>query len=247
LLSRRLKLVGVDLLRDADAVCLLVTDTDRAHPLLLLRGRFDAARFQVAPGRLRELEEETPAGRFRLYEHAEAGGAAPGYFAAAGKEYLIFSESKGQVVAALTQAADPRRTSPRDTGLRLALERLDRRQAVWGAAVLERLRPMPRLEPRVADGVLRPILEQAVRIEGELDVSGELTLRVRLDAADPDAAEALAEKVRDCGKNCQAILLIGTAGKDYPREAEPLLHLLAGAEVERVGSSVRLSGRADAR
>jgi hypothetical protein len=247
LLPRRLGLVGVDLLRDTDVVTLLVTDSDRAHPLLLLRGRFDAARFQVAPGRLREVTEETPAGRFRLYEDADGAKAAPGYFAAVGTEYLLFSESKAQVVAALAGAAEGRKPLPRDSGLRDALERLDRRQAVWGAAALDRLRPMPRLQRGIADSAIRPVLDQAVRIEGGLDVSGKLTLHARLDAANPDEAETLAERAADLTKQCWIALEALTPGTDYPKGAEPLLRLLAGAKVERDGSSVTLRSSIDPR
>ncbi len=118
---------------------------------------------------------------------------------------------------------------------------------MWGAASLGRLRPLTRLQPRLADSAIRPVLEHAVRIEGGVDVSGAVTLNVRLDAADPDEAEALAERAADLTKQCWIALEAFTPGTDYPKGAEPLLRLLAGARVERDGSSVTLRSSVDPR
>jgi hypothetical protein len=245
LLPQRLDLVGVEPDQDVDGVCLLNGIDDTGYPLVLLRGRFDAGRFQVGPNRLRPLTAANSAATFHVYEYGDPKGTDTGYFAVIGTDCLLFSRSKDNVLTALRQTIQPRRVPLRDAALSEALQRVDRSKAVWGAASLNRLSTMPRLKPPVVDGALRPIVEQAVRIEGELDVrDGQLRLRVRLDAASAEETDKLVQKIEELKYACEAALMLGEAGKDYPRAVEPILRLLSEARIEREGTTVTVSGSA---
>jgi hypothetical protein len=224
---------GIDPLADLDSLQVLFPARDASRPLLLARGRPDPGRFQVGPGKLEPGVVE----RHRVYDYKDPE-AGPVRLAAVG-DTLVVCANPARVADALAYAASPRPTPPADAVLRGLLGRVDRGQAVWLAASLERLGPVGRLENRAVELLVRPVLTHARGIEGGLDVGEDLGAAFTFGARDEAGARQLEEALQSVILLAQGapLLLRGD------RELLPVFALLAAGQARREGDTVTLRCR----
>ena len=226
-------LLGVDPAADIDGLQLAFSAGDQIRPLVLLRGRFDRARFQTGPGQLEELREDG----FRLYRYTGAGRNTT--LALAG-DTLVVSVVRPRVLAALSHAA---RTGPAgldDDRLKEILDKVDRTKAIWLAADLKRLgRPPPMA---LGEAQLRPVFDLAASAAGGLTYGDQLLVELVFVGRGKVQAEKLEEHSND------VVTLLRSARDLHlplpiPTEYRPLFLLFAGAKVERQGDTVTLRSR----
>jgi hypothetical protein len=206
--------------------------------LLLFRGRIDPSHFQTGPGEVSRRVVAADAARFALYEYLDRRRGEVVRLAPAG-EYLAVCDAQAPVLAALQSAAAPCPTAPRDSQLRDLLGIVDRRQQLWLAVSMEQLRPVPRLDSRALEMILRPILQYADAIWGGLTLADDVRAEFVFQARDEAAARNLEELVRSSCEVAQGAPLL--PGVD--RALLPLFRLAGSGEVSRNGTAVRLTCR----
>jgi hypothetical protein len=225
-------LAGVDPLADLDRLGVVFAARDPGRPLWLARGRFDPGRFQVGPGRL-----QAPARGQRVYRYADPD-AGTTLLAPVGDTLAVSTEPR-RLADALDYAAHPHPVALRDPSLRALLDKVDRGQAVWLAASLDRLGPTDRLENRALELMLRPVLSHARGVEGGVSAGEDLRAAFTFHAADDGDARRLEEVLRNVIVVVQGAPLF--LGSD--RDLALLLRLVGSGETTREGTVVVLRCR----
>jgi hypothetical protein len=163
--------LGVDVKHDVDWARVAATADESEHPLVMLSGRFDPARFQPSPkGPLRQLNKRGD--RYPLYDLRDSGLNATFTLAPAGG-LLLLSENPSRVTDALASAgqANP---ELEDATLAELLKKVDRKQSLWAAAS-QKKKPVPKLDA-APEHYLRPIFKAADAFYGGItcgeDVQG---------------------------------------------------------------------------
>jgi hypothetical protein len=233
LVRRPFRLTGIDLFRDTDWVQVTVTPHEPGWPLVLLRGRYDLARFQVGPDKLTE-EGGGPGGRYRVYKGPQAGF----HLAPVGNTVALCA-SRPRLERALAHAAGTRPAGPVAAKVASLLGQVDRRQQVWLAVSFARLGGVARLSSRMAERFLRPVFTHAATVEGGLRLDDGVSGALRFRAYDGESAEALADHLGALVVLAQAGERFG-AGLGVDRDWLPLFRLLGAAEVQRDGLTVLL-------
>jgi hypothetical protein len=228
-----LKLAGIDPLADVDWLQLSFAPESGAQPLWLARGRFDRARFQVGPGKLRTKTED----HFRVYEYA--GRPGPATTLAPVGDILAFSETPARVTGALVHASHPGPSLVQDPILRELLSTVDRRQSLWLVASLPKLGPVARLDNFALELVLHPIMTHAESVHGGVRCGDDLRAEFHFRAVSEESAGKLAELIQSaCGV---AQTLPDLPGIDP--DLAPLLRLLGTGRLARQGKAVVLRCR----
>ncbi len=193
--------LGADPINDVDWAQFIFCPPDLDRPLVLLRGRFDPARFAVGPGKLHQTSD----GRFSFFELP----GRPTALALVG-DYLVVCDSRPRFLAALNYAAAPRPAALEDARLAGLLRQVDRKQSVWLAVSVDQLGPVPRLTDFGLETVLRPVLRHAESVSGGVttadDVRGDFVFRAHTDA---DAKELDQDLIASCTVAQGAYLLPG--------------------------------------
>jgi hypothetical protein len=225
-------LLGVEPVADIDGVRLAFSAGDQSRPLVLLRGRFDRARFRTGPGQLEELRQDG----FRLYRHKDAGRDTT--LALAG-DTLVVSLVRSRVLAALSHAAGAGPVALDDGRLKEVLATVDRKQAIWLAADLVKL-GLPQLSFGTAE--LRPVFELAASAQGGMNYGDELRVELIFQGRGTAESNKLEEHLRGVVK---VLVLVRDVQIPLPIPAEwrPLFMLFADAEIERHGDTVTLHAR----
>lgn len=224
-------LVGADPLTDLDALQVVVFpgSTKRA-PLWLARGRFQTSRFKTGPGKL----QAKVADGFRVYEHRQAG--QPVTFVAPAGDYLVISQDRAAVVAALERAAGKARAGTPDPAFQKLLEKVDRQQTLWLAVAFDKVGPVGRLQDLTLDMVLRPVFNHAKAVSGGIHCGKDLTADFHFPCGRAsDAGELQGALNSSCEVARGASLVSFGRGTDF----QPIIALFAAAQVTRDGSNVR--------
>lgn len=221
---------GIDPLGDLDRLDIVLSARSPSRPLWLATGRFDTARFDLSPGRLREVRQR---GR-RIYElstrRKETDWVAP-----VGRTLAVgFGHDRLDDVLKYAQGA--RGEALRDPILKKLLAGVNRSQAVWLAASYAALGPVGRLDSRAMDLVMRPIFTNAESVSGGVEVGDSLRAAFTFTGNDEDAAQHLE------GSLSSIVMLAQGAGllPGLDRELVPLFQLLGSGEVTRDGADVTL-------
>jgi hypothetical protein len=226
--------LDADPIKDVDWAQFVISAPELNQPLVLLRGRFDAGRFRVGPGKLQSATE----GRFRFYQKTDPRTRQTANLAQAG-ETLVVSDSKPRFLAALSHAADAGPVRLQDDRLRELLRQVDQRQCLWLAVSFDKLGPIPRVNNFALELVARPILVHAESVYGGVtcddDVRAEFVFTARGDA---DAADLETAIKSSCQVAQGAYLLPGVE-----REMLPLLRLVGTGATSRDGRTVVLRCR----
>jgi hypothetical protein len=222
--------LGADPVNDIDWAQFLFCPPDLDHPLVLLRGRLDAARLSVGPGKLGETSD----GPFTFFE---LPGRATS-LARAGDTVAV-CDSRPRFLAALNYAVAPRPVVLQDARLRELLRQVDRKQSVWLAVSFDKLGPVPRLADFGLETVLRPVLRYAESVRGGVtvgeDVRGEFVFRARTDA---DAGELDQDLTASCTVAQGAYLIPG-----LDPSLLPLLEFMGTGATSRDGREITLRCR----
>jgi hypothetical protein len=227
-------LLGVAPLTDLDRIQVVFCSRDRDRPLWLARGRFDAARLQTGPGKLRERIDEG----FRVYEYPDPAAGRVTTLALAG-DTLAASDDRARVYAALVYAAGSRKAVRVDPALEELLRKVDRGQVLWLAVSFDKLGRVGRLPSLGLDLMLRPVLNHARSARGGVTCGEDVRAEFHFEARDEAGADRLETGVRSaCEAAGGASLLPG-----IEPHLLPLLRLLATGEVTRDGLEVRLRCR----
>jgi hypothetical protein len=235
--ERWLSLAGIDLSRDVDEFRVCVTPHDLDQPLLLLHGRFDPARFHVGAGELKPVVAGNGE-RFRLYEYEDRRLGEAMTLAVAG-DWLVACEARKPVLAALSYAMTPSKTTLRDGRLREMLARVDRQQPLWLAVSFDHLKPLPRLKNKGLELILRPILQLTDGMEGGFNLADDVRADLQFQAHDEQTARQLEELLQSsCEVARGAHLLPGV-----DPSLAPLFKLVGTGETSRDGATVRLRCR----
>jgi hypothetical protein len=233
-----LPLAGIDPFRDFDDVRILLSARAVFDPLVIFRGRFDLSRFQTGPGELSRRVVSADGGRFALYEYQDRRRGEIVTVAPAG-DYLAVCDAQAPVLTALRNIAASGPTASLDNRLSELLEKVDRRQQFWLAVAMEKLRPVPRLDSKALELILRPILQHADGIWGGLTAAEDVRAEFVFQARDEAAARNLEELLRSSCEVAQGAHLL--PGVD--EAALPLFRLAGSGEVSRDGTAVRLKCR----
>jgi hypothetical protein len=232
-----LHLLGVHPLADVDCFQMIYRRGAPGQPLVLVRGRFQPARFRLGAGGLQEVRDG-PGDRFRLYEFRDVDEEQTTSLALAG-DYLVACATRRLVVDALNYALAPDKVTAADESLRQALARVDRKQGMWLSVPLARLGPIPRLSNKGLELILRPVFRLATSVEGGLscdkDVRGEFRFTTATDQ-DSDQLDTALKSVCELAQTAPLLL-----GKD--KDVRPFLALLATGETSRVEHGVLLRCR----
>ena len=222
--------LGADPINDVDWAQFVFCPPDLDHPLVLLRGRFDPARFAVGPGRLRQTSD----GLFSFYELP----GHPTLLAPVG-DYLVVCDSRPRFLAALNYAATPRPVALEDARLAALLRQVDRKKSVWLAVSFGKLGPIPRLADFGLETVLRPVLRHAESVSGGVttddDIRGDFVFRAHTDA---DAKELDQDLIASCTVAQGAYLLPG-----LDPSLLPLLEFIGTGATARDGREITLRCR----
>jgi hypothetical protein len=233
-----LPLTGIDPLDDLDEVRILLSSPAVYDPLVILRGRYDPYRFQTGPGELARRVVEAAGDRFTLFEYQDRRRGETMALAPAG-ESLLVCDARAPVLAALRHAVAPGPTASRDGRLGDLLSQVDRRQPLWLAVSMEKLRPVPRLESKGLELILRPVFQYADRVRGGLTLANDVRAEFVFQARDEAAARTLEELLRSSCDVVQGAHLL--PGVD--QALLPLFQFAGSGEVSREGAAVRLRCR----
>jgi hypothetical protein len=233
-----LPLTGIEPLRDLDEVRLLLSSHAVFDPLVILRGRFDPSCFQTGAGELSRCLVDAVGSRFALFEYHDRWRGEIVALAPAG-EYLVVCDARAPVLAALRHAAAPSPTASLDRRLSRLLEKVDRRHTFWLAVSLEQLRPVPKLNNKALELILRPILQYADSIEGGLTLADEMRAEFVFQTRNEVVAQNLEELLRSSCDVAQGVPLL--SGVDPA--LRPLFQLAGSGEVTREGTALRLRCR----
>jgi hypothetical protein len=233
-----LPLTGIDPFRDLDEARIILSSRAVFDPLVVFRGRFDSCRFQTGPGELSRRVVALDGGRFALYEYQDRRRGEVVTLAPAG-EYLAVCDAQSSVLAALRNASVVGPTAPLDARLRDLLGKVDRRQQFWLAVSMEKLRPVPRLDSKALELILRPILQYADGIWGGLNLAEDVRAEFVFQARDEAAARNLEDLLRSSCDVAQGAHLLPGVDKALL----PLFRLAGSGEVNRDGTAVRLTCR----
>jgi hypothetical protein len=220
---------------DVDWALVLVTRRDLIRPLVVLRGRFDPARFRAGPEGLRAVE----GGPEGLFECRDPMTGLTTYVAPAG-DCLVAGTDRALVEEALAYAASSAPTGEEDPQMRRrVLGELDPEQLVWLSVDVEAFRQGPAFHPRFAETLLRPLVDNAAGVEGGLTAADDLRAEVRFRARDRKGVKKLEEIVRAGCDLAKGAPLLGGIDRDF----RPLFELLGSGQVEREGNDVVLRCR----
>ncbi len=220
-------LLGVDPAVDVDTVHLAFSARDHGRPLVVLRGRFDRARFQTGPGQLEEFREE----RFRLYRYTDAGRETT--LAQAG-DTLVVGLVRSRVVGALRGASGKQAARLDDDRLKAVLDKMDRKRAVWVAADLARL-GRPQVVPLLR-AELNPVFEHTQTLSGSLVWGEDLRATINFGCRNEGEAARLTDHLEGVKKIALAVEPF-LRGEEYKKA---FLRMFANAEVRRRGTEVTL-------
>lgn len=226
--ARWLSLVGVSPLADVDEVRAVVSRADPGRPLLLLRGRFDESRFRTGPDQLRLA----PRDGFRVYE-SRGPGTALTYLAPAG-DYLLTCASADRLLAALRHALYSGSLLPRDSRLRELNATSPGGRALWLAVSFGALGRVPKLTNLGFEALLRPVIENAAGVEGNMTAGDDLAATFRFEARDEETAAKLEEVLRSACEVAQGAALLHGVDDDLT----PVFELLGTGEVTLDGTCV---------
>jgi hypothetical protein len=227
-------LLGVDPFTDLDRIRVVFCTRGPDRPLWLARGRFDPARFQTGPGKLRERVEDG----FRVYEYTDPAGGRVTTLALAG-DTLAASDDRARVYAALAYAAGSRKAVRVDPALVKLLGKVDRGQALWLAVSLDKLGHVGRLPSLGLELMLRPVLKHARSARGGVTCAEDVRAEFHFEARDEAGADDLETGLRSACETAAGASLLFRIEPDLL----PLLRLLATGEVTRDGLEVRLRCR----
>ena len=219
-----LSLANIDSRTDLDEVRLAFSPRDLGRPLVLLRGRFDRARFQTGPGQLQEIKENG----FRLYHHQDADRNVT--LALAG-DTLIASVARPRVLDALHHAKGRPSSlgSPRMTAL---LQNVNRSSAAWVAAEVHKLgKPSSNalLQPFVS-----AVFEDAETVRGEVSGSHGLAVDLLFECPNEPKCAKLTATLQAAPK----IIGLGVLLTNDPTVT--LMKPFTASTVEQQGKTVRV-------
>jgi hypothetical protein len=151
----------------------------------------------------------------------------------------VVSALPARLTAALADAAEHHPAAVHDPTVRELLEKVDRSRPVWLAVSLRALGDTGRMDNRLLEALISPVLRRSRTVEGGLAVGQDLRADMTFRAGDETTAGQLDKVLRDVVMIAEGAPLLPGADPDLL----PLLTLLSAATVSRDGSAVQLHGR----
>ncbi len=234
---RWLDLLGIHSFDDLDYLQISFAPSSGGQPLWLAHGRLDPARFQIGPDKLQAKTFD----HFRVWEYADRPAKRLTLLAPAG-DTLLVSDTPERVLAALSQARNPRPVTIRDALLRGLLAKVDRRQSLWFAASFQKLGAVARIDHFLLEMMLRPLFTHAESLYGGLDCGEDVRAELHFHAATEESAAMLETDLQHICNVAQEISQ-GAALLLRQKELVPLVRLLGTGKTSRAGKSVSLRCR----
>jgi hypothetical protein len=223
-----------------------------AGPLIIVQGRFDAAKLEAGAKELFKDLKIHEVGTHKVYEVADEvkSGGIPRFAAIADPKTVVFGRFKKQVADALDKAAGKKKTQIKNKVMAGLLDKLDADQvvaaAVSGDMVAGSSTSVSNANGQVVAAVQHKILKEETGIDALLialrvadDVKGEVTISV----ADADKAKAMAQSI-ELGVQTQIDrlkALIENPNQRIPAKTlAPGLNLLKAVKVTAKDSTVVL-------
>ena len=230
--------LGVDASKDVDWIQVIWTEGDTDHPLVLVAGDFNPAKFKLDPKGLHPVNK--PGDRYRLYEMPGTQLTGP-VTLAPGDHKVLMCDKPSRVHAVLDDAATGRMPVVADATLADLFQQVDRKQTIWGVASRKKLEPLPaKLPDATLETFARPILQNADAVYGGITCGDNIQGTLHLQAESNEKAQVLEAYLREqCGAAKASYSLAKLLGiqNDY----SPLLQFLGTGKVTRDGRTVTLT------
>jgi hypothetical protein len=241
-----LKDLGFDPFKDLDRVVVATpAGTDKDRGLVIVRGRFDVAKFKAKAD---EAAKDSPdnlkihkvlGGKHTLYEVIVPDLGDDSLFVAlAGRDTLLVSFGKDYVVNALKKAGKTDPPALKNKNFQTLLEKLDDRQSVSLAVVknADLQGAAGQLPPEI-----RKVVEKIEAIGGGLTISDEVKMEVVVTTKNAAAAKDIADSAK-AGLNLLPGVLAVLVPESTPG-AEFLVEFTKSLRVTSKGESVVFRGR----
>lgn len=243
-----LKELGFDPFKDLDRIVVASpTSTEKDRGLIILHGRFDAAKFkakaeQVAKDNSDHLKIhkiQIEGDKQLYYEVNLPDYDDPIFVALAGRDTILVSPGKDYVVTALKKTSKDAKASLKNKTFQTLLEKVDARQSLSLAGVMS-----PDLIKAIekAPGDIKGMVAKVQALAGGLTISDEIKLELAVTTKTTKDAKELSDSAK-AGLN----LILGFAGPfvqnaDSPG-AELIVEIIKGLRVTNKGESVVVKGR----
>ncbi len=228
-----LKMLGVNLLDDFDALRISFVSKGSGEPMLLASGQFDRLHLQIAPDKL----QENTLDHFRIWEFRERDAKQTTLIAPVA-DTLVVSQTRNRVQAALKQASDPQPIRVHDAILFQLLAKVDRRQSLWLAASMKKLGSISEIDNYLLRMILRPLVAHAESVYGGIVCTEDLQTELHFRTATEADASQLEADLKSICEAAPGITLLGRKN-----ELLPLLRLLAAGKINREGKTILLRCR----
>jgi hypothetical protein len=210
--QKLLKDLEFDPMKDLDRLIVTGSAGDGERGLMILRGRFDRAKFEA---KAEEAAKEKGAilkihkvpngagGQYTLYEVTKTPGLAgpkialqnkPGYMALLDKDVIVFSSAKDMVIDALDKSAGRKKTEVKSADFKRIVEKSSGKQGVWVAALPTLIR---KLVPGADDDAIKEYLDKVDGISGGITVEDDVKIEFAVAAKNPKDAKELSDTVSE--------------------------------------------------
>jgi hypothetical protein len=223
--QKTLQALGFDPLKDVERATLAVGSRDAEKFLLIIRGRFDPAKFQAKAEEVVKQRGDTlkvhPVGGGTVYE-TNVPGQTNMFVAVLDGTTLVASPGKEPVADALDKKAGKKQPAPKKALLDL-IARADSRQTISVAVV----------------GGSKG-LEKVESVTGGLAVADDIRLDLTVATKDADSAKEVSGQITTGLTSAQAFVALLANGQ---RELAPLVGLLGTIKTTADGSRVSVKGQ----
>lgn len=246
---------GIDPLKDIDRILLVhgeschrtVESKDEVGPFVIVRGRFDPAKFHGKAAQLAQFApkllqmHKTPSGGI-IYEVTLEKSF---FVAMPERTVLVGSLFKDQVSDALDRASGKKKSQLKQYGMRFLIEQADNKNALWlaalGSAALGGETPLPVKKGKTVEKAARQKLsDSGVReLSGGITVADGIKAAFRVKVEDPETAKTLSDALNQflpqaAGKELE--------GKLADKKAAPIRELIRSLAVAAEDNDLIIQG-----
>jgi hypothetical protein len=229
-LEKTLASLGFDPMKDLDSVTVAGAGAeDPENALIIVRGKFDAAKFKAAADVEAKKEKglkAIKAGDYTLYEVDAQGQPQPAFVGLVDGSTIVASPRKEGVIAAFDVKAGKKKTAVKKE-LQALLAKNDAKHSITIAALGSAL------------GSMVPFGDKVETIHGGINLADDIQTNIVVLTKDADSAKGLSALIGESleqGKNIAQFL--GQSNK----QLAPVAELLNNLKVSEKGTTVTLKG-----
>ena len=247
---KHLKDLDLDPQKDIDSLVLAMTGGDPDRALLIVRGRFETAKFEAKAIELAKTEPKKwkitlipdgAGGQYKVLQSTQwldFSGVQPrltnkpAYVALLDKRVLVASPAKDLIIDALDKAKGRKRSDLKSKELKNLLEKANGKQSVWVAALP---RVIGKLLPKDDDSGFKDELEKVEALSGGITIDEEVKVELALAVQDATVARELSSTIND-GVNFLLTFVALTSREK--KELEPALDALKTIKATTKGNAI---------